>query len=34
MLVYLDEESAKGLRDILSKIIDQINEGLKDYERN
>lgn len=34
MLVYLDDESAKGLRDILSKIIDQIDEGLKNYERN
>lgn len=32
MLLYLNEESAKGLRDILLDILKQLDEGLKDYK--
>ena len=33
MLLYLDEESAEGLKDILESILKQLNEGLKDYQK-
>lgn len=31
MLVYLDKESAERLKDILVDILNQIDEGLKNY---
>lgn len=33
MLLYFNEESAKGLKDILENILKQLNEGLKDYKK-
>lgn len=32
MLVYLDKESAEGLKEILENILKQLDEGLKDYK--
>ena len=32
MLLYLNEESAEGLKEILEDVIKQLNEGLKDYK--